>query len=101
MSRLLRVLMVEDSQDDAILLLRALRGGGYDVVTERVETAPEMNAWLDRAEWDVIISDYSMPRFSALKALEVLKNRSLDIPFIIVSGTIGEETAVNAMRAGA
>jgi PAS domain S-box-containing protein len=101
MSIPLRVLIVEDSQDDAVLLLRALRRGGYDVFTERVETAPDMKAALDRAEWDAVLSDYTMPRFSALDALAVLKNRSLDIPFIIVSGTIGEETAVNAMKAGA
>ena len=101
MSIPLRVLIVEDSQDDAVLLLRALRRGGYDVVTERVETAADMNAALDRAEWDAVLSDYTMPHFSALDALAVLKNRQLDIPFIIVSGTIGEETAVNAMKAGA
>jgi len=94
-------LIVEDSQDDAVLLLWELRRGGYEIIPERVESPEGMNAALDRAEWDVVLSDYSMPRFSALGALAVLKNRQLDIPFIIISGTIGEETAVNAMKAGA
>ena len=101
MSTPLRVLIVEDSQDDAVLLLWELRRGGYEIIPERVESPEGMNAALDRAEWDVVLSDYSMPRFSALGALAVLKNRQLDIPFIIISGTIGEETAVNAMKAGA
>jgi PAS domain S-box-containing protein len=101
MSIPLRVLIVEDSVDDTALLLRALRRGGYEVVSERVETAEDMNAALEHAEWDIILSDYTMPRFNAPHALDVLKNRRLDIPFILVSGTIGEETAVNAMKAGA
>src|SRR5580658_1837665 len=101
MSNPLRALIVEDSQDDAAMVLRELRRAGYEVVSERVETAEGLNAALDRAEWDVIISDYTMPHFSALNALAVLKNRQLDLPFIIISGTIGEETAVNAMKAGA
>lgn len=101
MSTSLRALIVEDSLDDTALILRALRRGGYEVVSERVETAEDMNAALDRAEWDVILSDYTMPRFNAPAALDVLKNQQLDIPFILVSGTIGEETAVKAMKAGA
>src|ERR1019366_8443588 len=101
MGTVLRALIVEDSFDDAALVLLELRRGGYEVVFERVETAENMNAALERAEWDVVLSDYSMPRFTALHALEVLKNRQVDIPFIIISGTIGEETAVNAMKAGA
>ena len=101
MSNLLRALIVEDSQDDAVMLLRELRRAGYEVISERVETAEGLNAALDRAEWDVVLSDYTMPHFSAPGALAVLKNRQLDLPFIIISGTIGEETAVNAMKAGA
>ena len=101
MSTALRVLIVEDSPDDAALVLRELRRGGYELVSERVETAEAMNAALERAEWDVILSDYTMPHFSALKALETLKSKKLDIPFIIISGTIGEETAVLALKAGA
>jgi two-component system, cell cycle sensor histidine kinase and response regulator CckA len=100
-STVLRALIVEDSADDAKLLLRELRRGGYEVVCERVETPEDMNAALERAPWDIIISDYSMPHFSAPAALDALKNHKLDIPFIIVSGTIGEDTAVDAMQAGA
>jgi len=105
MSVSLRVLIVEDSEDDALLLVRALRRGGYDPTFERVETAAAMRAALDQQEWDTVLSDYSMPSFSAPAALALLQDFSiksgLDLPFIIVSGAIGEETAVEAMRAGA
>ena len=101
MSTALKVLIVEDSPDDAALVLRELRRGGYELVWERVETAEAMNEALERAEWDVILSDYTMPHFSALQALETLKSKQLDVPFIIISGTIGEETAVLALKAGA
>jgi len=101
MSKALKVLIVEDSPDDAALVLRELRRGEYDPVWELVETAEAMNAALERAEWDVILSDYTMPNFSAFQALETLKSKQLDIPFIIISGTIGEETAVLALKAGA
>ncbi|HET9912062.1 MAG TPA: HD domain-containing phosphohydrolase, partial [Anaerolineales bacterium] len=75
--------------------------GGYEVESERVETADAMQAALTRQAWDLIICDFSLPRFSAPRALEVLKQSGYDIPFIIVSGTIGEESAVNALKAGA
>jgi PAS domain S-box-containing protein len=101
MSKTLRVLVLEDSPDDSALVLRALRHGGYDVTAARVETAEEMQAALDAGSWDVVIADYTMPRFSAPTALELLKARGLDLPFIIVSGSIGEETAVAAMKLGA
>jgi len=97
----LRVLIVEDSEDDAALLERELRHGGYEPVTKRVETAKAMSAELKRQEWDIVISDYVMPKFSGLEALKVLKDSGLDLPFIIISGKIGEETAVEAMKAGA
>jgi two-component system cell cycle sensor histidine kinase/response regulator CckA len=97
----LRVLLIEDSEDDAALLLRALRPGGYDLTVERVETAETMRAALDRHPWDLVISDYSMPRFTGPAALQLLQEAGIDLPFIIVSGTIGEETAVAAMKAGA
>jgi two-component system, cell cycle sensor histidine kinase and response regulator CckA len=97
----LRVLLVEDSPTDAKLVVLALRGTGRPVVSERVEEAEPMRAALVRERWDIVISDWSMPRFSALGALGVLKELAVDIPFIIVSGTIGEELAVEAMRAGA
>ncbi len=97
----LRVLIVEDSEDDAALLVRELRRGGYDPTLQRVDTAAAMSAALDRETWDIVISDYTMPRFSAPAALAVLQESGLDLPFIIVSGTIGEDPAVAAMKAGA
>ena len=101
MKRTLRALIVEDRDDDRVLLVRALERGGFDVVHERVESAESMAAALGAREWDVVLSDYSLPSFSALQALEVLKSTGIDLPFIVVSGTIGEETAVEALRAGA
>ena len=97
----LRVLVVEDSEDDTLLLVREMHHGGYDVTHERVETADDMKAMLASGQWDVVISDYSMPRFSAPAALRVLKRTGLDLPFLIVSGTVGEDVAVEAMKAGA
>jgi PAS domain S-box-containing protein len=97
----LRVLIIEDSQDDALLLVRELERAGYKVAFERVETPDGMKRALDEKEWDVIISDYRMPRFSGLAALEITRKRGLDLPFIVVSGTIGEDTAVDTMKAGA
>lgn len=99
--RKLHLLLVEDSEDDEFLLLRHLKKSGYEVTHRRVETDPDMREALASGTWDLIISDYSMPRFSGLKALEVYKELDCDLPFIIVSGTIGEETAVKALRSGA
>ncbi|MBK8899734.1 MAG: response regulator [Anaerolineaceae bacterium] len=101
MSKTLRVLIVEDSEDDALLLLRELRRGGYEPVHVRVEDAVAMQAALEEREWDVVLSDYSMPRFSAPAALALLQQSGIDLPFIIVSGTIGETVAVAAMKSGA
>ena len=103
MRALLRVLQVEDSESDAALILRALQQAGYAVQSERVETAEELREALSRAEttWDAIIADYRLPQFDAPSALRVLKESGLDLPFIVVSGTIGEELAVEMMRAGA
>lgn len=95
----IRVLIVEDSEDDALLLLRELRRA-YDPQFERVATADQMRAALEKY-WDVIISDFSMPGFDGLDALQLLQETKLDIPFIIVSGAIGEDIAVHAMKAGA
>jgi signal transduction histidine kinase len=97
----LRVLFVEDSEDDAALIVRHLQRAGYDVVSFRVDTRESFESALDNAAWDVVISDHSMPKFSSMDALRTLRAHRLDAPFIIVSGTIGEETAVEAMRAGA
>jgi len=98
----LRVLLVEDSEDDVLLLVRMLRRGGYDLTWERVETAAAMEAALAARSWDLVISDHSMPAFSSLAALELLRSKGfVDLPFIIVSGQIGEDAAVSAMKAGA
>ncbi|MEO5731950.1 MAG: PAS domain S-box protein [Byssovorax sp.] len=101
MDKRLRVLMVEDSAEDAALLLRCLKRAGYTTSTERVETADTMKDALSRGPWDVVVSDHRMPLFSALGALGVLRERALDLPFIIVSGNIGEELVVAAMQNGA
>ncbi|MCD6384772.1 PAS domain S-box protein, partial [Candidatus Sumerlaeota bacterium] len=101
MGKPLRVLMVEDSEDDAELILRELMRGGYEPKYLRVQTAEDMNNALNKRKWDIVISDYSMPRFNGLAALEVLNQKGLDLPFIIVSGAIGEDVAVSAMKAGA
>ena len=101
MSPHLRILLIEDSEDDARLVLREVRRAGYEVEYERVETADAMRAALSRQPWDLIICDFSLPKFNAPKALELLKESGIDLPFIIVSGTIGEESAVNALKAGA
>jgi two-component system, cell cycle sensor histidine kinase and response regulator CckA len=97
----LRVLIVEDSEDDMLLLLRELRQGGYTLDYVRVDTAAEMQAALERQTWDIVIADYSLPAFSGPEALKLMQRQGLDLPFIIVSGTIGEDTAVDAMKAGA
>ena len=100
MSNTLSVLIVEDSESDAELLLRVLKKDGYQIISKRVETAEEMEAALAGQKWSAVISDYSLPQFSGPAALELLKKSGQDIPFIIVSGTIGEETAVAMMKAG-
>jgi signal transduction histidine kinase len=101
MTQPLRALIVEDSENDAELLIHELTRGGYDLTYERVETPEAMTAALEHSTWDIIISDYSMPRFSAPRALDLMQALHCDLPFIIVSGTIGEETAVSALKAGA
>src|SRR5262245_28925882 len=98
--RALRVLIVEDSRVDAFLLEHALERGGFQPTCECVDTPEAMSVALDK-EWDLILADHSMPRFSAPAALELAKQRGRDVPFIIVSGHIEEETAVAAMKAGA
>jgi PAS domain S-box-containing protein len=96
----LSVLILEDRPDDAELMLHALRRAGFDLEWQRVETAAEYLAHL-HADLDVILADYALPQFDALRALQLLQEHGLDIPFIIVSGTIGEELAVVAMKQGA
>jgi len=101
MAEPLHVLLIEDSEDDALLLLRELRRGGYEPLSRRVETAAAMKAALEEQNWDIIIADYSMPLFSGLGALNLAQARGLDLPFILVSGTVSEEETVAAMKAGA
>ena len=96
----IRVLIVEDIEDDALLAVQELRRTGYDPAFQRVETAEAMRAALGKQDWDVIIADYSLPHFSGLHALQLVKDMALDIPIILVSGAIGEETVVLAMKLG-
>src|SRR5580693_379455 len=100
MKKKLRALVAEDSVDDFDLLLIALQRD-YDIDATRVETSEAMTAALRDETWDVVFSDWSMPAFSAMEALKVLRTSGLDLPFLIVSGTVGEETAVEALRTGA
>jgi len=97
----LSVLIVEDSEDDARLLVRELTRGGYELTQEQVYTATAMQAALDRQVWDLVIGDFSMPNFTGLEALSLVRERGLDVPYICLSGTISEELAVAAMKAGA
>jgi PAS domain S-box-containing protein len=97
----IRVLLVEDSEEDALLLVRELKRGGYEPAHERVATEVALAAALDRQSWDLVIGDHSMPGFSGIAALVLVRGRGLDIPFICVSGTITEDMAVAAMKAGA
>jgi diguanylate cyclase (GGDEF)-like protein/PAS domain S-box-containing protein len=101
MATALHVLIVEDSEDDALLLVRALRRGGLDPAWQRVENARELAAALDSAAWDCVLSDYTLPTLDAPTALSILKARGLDVPFLIVSRNVGEDVAVAAMKAGA
>ena len=97
----LRVLLVEDSEDDALLLLNALRKGGFVPHARRVETAAVLRAALGEETWDIIIADYVLPRFSGIAAIRTARESGFDSPIIIVSGKMDKETAVEAMRAGA
>ncbi len=99
-AQVLRLLLIEDSEDDAALLLRELNRSGYTVSHTRVETREELERALNVGPWDVIITDYALPRFDGLSAFSVVRQRGLDVPFLIVSGKIGEDVAVAAMKAG-
>ncbi len=101
MRKELHILLVEDSEDDSLLLLRELHKHGYEPLIERVETDTQLERAVNTGNWDIIISDYVMPSFSGLDALRTMKQSGLDLPFIILSGKIGEETAVDLMKAGA
>ena len=99
----LRVLLVEDDEDDALLLTRYFERAGYRTFVHRVETADDMRRALNQpdAEWDVVLADFNLPSFSAPAALQLLKRSGRDVPFIVMSGAVSEDTAVEAMRAGA
>ena len=97
----LKVLIIEDSEIDALLLLEQLKAGGYEPASRRVDNAEDLVAALEKQAWDVIFSDHNMPQFNSTEALEIVRSSAIDVPFIIVSGAIGEEAAVAAMRAGA
>ena len=101
MARPLRVLLIEDSENDAALILRELQRCDYEPVSRRVETPPAMLYALQQETWDVVLADWTLPHFSALFALEMVRSQGVDIPFIIVSGMIGEEATTLALRAGA
>lgn len=101
MSKTVRLLLVEDNDLDAAHLTMALRRGGFDPQITRVETREEMADALLAEEWEIVVSDYNLPRFSAPEALDTLRASGKDLPFIVVSGAVGEETAVELMRAGA
>jgi DNA-binding NtrC family response regulator len=97
----LHVLIIEDSELDSDLLLRTLRQSGYELVDKRVDTANDLQNALRERQWDCIISDFSMPGFSGISALKMVREKDSNVPFIFVSGTIGEDIAVDAMRTGA
>jgi len=97
----LRILFVEDSENDALLAMHYIEKGNYGIEYEIVQTAEKMEASLKRKAWDIILCDYQMPRFNGFEALKIFKRSGIDIPFIVISGTIGEEIAVECMKAGA
>jgi signal transduction histidine kinase len=97
----LHALVLEDSEDDFLILEQHLSRGGYELDFERVQTADEFEQALDREAWDIVFADHVVPGYSGLTALKAVQKRELDVPFIIVSGKIGEDTAVDAMKAGA
>ncbi|MGO9416340.1 MAG: response regulator, partial [Syntrophobacteraceae bacterium] len=101
MNNLLRVLIIEDSESDADLILSILGGAGYATVGERVQTAAEMDAAIRRQDWDIVISDFSTPQFDAFAALRLMQQKDCEIPFIVVSDSMTEDTAVSMMNAGA
>lgn len=101
MPKPLRVLIIEDNENDALIIVYTLKQGGYDPYYKIIDTKEEMVPLLDKDKWDVIISDYSMPHFTGLEALKIVKNKNINLPFIIISGTIGEEVAVDMLKKGA
>lgn len=99
-TELLHVLLVEDCESDAGLIIRQLEKSGYAVMAKRVEEAEQLKSALENEQWNIVIADYQLPQFSASEALRIFKKAGLDIPFVVVSGTIGEENAVDLMKSG-
>ena len=99
--RSLRVLIVDDSEHDTFLLLRELTRGGFDSTWKRIETADALREALETQAWELIVSNDSMPSFSALQAVEVLRQSGRDVPFIVISGTVSEQIAIDALKSGA
>lgn len=99
--KLLRLLLVEDSDNDAELITRLLKRAGFNLMFEQVQTGQEMIEAMNGREWDIVLSDYNLPQFDALSALHLIHESGQDIPFIVISGAIGEETAVSLMKSGA
>src|SRR5438270_4572523 len=97
----IRAVLVEDSPEDAELVELALERGGFDVISHRVDNRDDMEAALEGCPWDVVVADYSMPNFTLNEALAVVTAKRMDIPFLIVSATIVEDAAIDAMREGA
>src|SRR5690349_3395965 len=97
----LSVLIIEDSEDDALMVLRELKRVGYDLDFKRVDTSDALKASLAERQWDLVVSDFSMPRFSGTDALKLVRSTGSDAPFIFVSGTMGEDAAVAALKDGA
>jgi len=101
MTPVLHIVLIEDNPDDALLITRAVEHAGYVVQAQRVQTAEELRDTLAQGTWDLVLADYSLPHFSATEGLAILKEIGLDVPFIIVSGCIGEEVAVQLIKDGA
>ena len=101
MKKQLKALLIEDSKDDTLLIINQLKQGDREIKFERVETAEEMESSLEKTSWDIIYSDYFLPEFNGLEALKLVKKNKVKIPFVVVSGKIGEEKAVEIIKAGA
>jgi PAS domain S-box-containing protein len=97
----LRLLVIDDSEDDTVLLSRELRRANFDPSVERVSTLLALSEALDQGKWDVVISDFYLPSFTALEALDLLREKGLDLPFIVTAGALGTQLTVAAMKAGA
>ncbi|MEO8009890.1 MAG: response regulator, partial [Betaproteobacteria bacterium] len=98
---MIRALLIEDSEEDAQLILATLAAGGFSVVSKRVETAEQMRSALQAEDWSVVLSDFNLPSFSAIEALGILRNLGSRVPMIVVTGALGEESAAGIIKAGA